>query len=761
MRVHVFGVTSSPSCCIYALRQVAEAHRNTFPETADRILKGIYVDNLLDSVDTVKEAQALYQQIVTILGNSGFRMRKWASSSRNLLAKIPPTPVTVEARIRLQELWVAKYGWDDTPDQQFLVRWKAWLADMSNLSSLTVPRCVCPTRGQTELHIFSDASKVAYGAVAYLRVSPDRNNPHITLLMARARVAPIRQMTTPRLELQAAVIAVTLASSITKGSSLCIGDVTFWTDSSVVLHWLNGDGRRYSQFVENRASEILNASVADQWRFVPSKENPADDLSRGLTVTSLHCDHRWFKGPKFFHRHRSDWPTFELPFKGIKKQYLEELVVTRALQLKRSDGNNDAIVDAISRVSELHRLLRIIRLVQRFVNLCRRSRANCTHPDIETSTFANAWKLCIRKVQEECFSTEINLLKTKATIPARSRLRQLNPFLDEFGIIRVGGRLKHTHLSAEAKHPPILSSKHHFTTILIEQVHKDRLHSGTEDTLAEWRARARVIDGRAAVRRAIYNCVICRKNQARPVAPLMAQLPQCHVKKPAHVFASTGIDYFGLISVSERRSSVKRWICLFTCMAVRAVHLEINGSLREGACHQYVYDNGTNFVAGQREVPGVQRLNSTHISEYMAQRGVKWQFNPPGAPHFGGAWERLIRSVKRPLSVALSGQRLTDEVLQTVIVKVEGLLNGRPLIHVSHHPNDEKPLTPNHFLLGRPYAMIPPDVFHDKEITSRRYWRVAQTIVDQFWRRWMREYLPTLNRGRAERSKQENIKPGI
>ncbi|KFD48184.1 hypothetical protein M513_10898 [Trichuris suis] len=172
-----------------------------------------------------------------------------------------------------------------------------------------------------------------------------------------------------------------------------------------------------------------------------------------------------------------------------------------------------------------------------------------------------------------------------------------------------------------------------------------------------------------------------------------------------------------------------------------------------------ISDNGTNFVAGQRELSeGVQRLNSTHISEYMAQRGVKWQFNPPGAPHFGGAWERLIRSAKRALSVALSGQRLTDEVLQTVIVEVEGLLNGRPLTHVSRHPNDDEPLTPNHFLLRRPYAIIPPDVFHDKEITSRRYWMVAQTIVDQFWRRCMREYPPTLNRGRAERSKQENIK---
>uniref|UniRef100_A0A5S6QMD2 Integrase catalytic domain-containing protein n=1 Tax=Trichuris muris TaxID=70415 RepID=A0A5S6QMD2_TRIMR len=174
-----------------------------------------------------------------------------------------------------------------------------------------------------------------------------------------------------------------------------------------------------------------------------------------------------------------------------------------------------------------------------------------------------------------------------------------------------------------------------------------------------------------------------------------------------------------------------------------------------------ISDNGTNFVAGQRKLSeGVQRLNSTHVKEYMVRKGVKWQFNPPGAPHFGGTWERLIRSAKRALSAALNGLHLTDEILQTVVVEVEGLLNGRPLTHVSHHPHDPEPLSPNHFLLGRPYAMIPPDVFHPKELTSRRYWRAAQAIVDQFWRHWIREYLPTLNKGRAERSTQQNIQIG-
>uniref|UniRef100_A0A5S6Q7D1 Integrase catalytic domain-containing protein n=1 Tax=Trichuris muris TaxID=70415 RepID=A0A5S6Q7D1_TRIMR len=176
-----------------------------------------------------------------------------------------------------------------------------------------------------------------------------------------------------------------------------------------------------------------------------------------------------------------------------------------------------------------------------------------------------------------------------------------------------------------------------------------------------------------------------------------------------------------------------------------------------------ISDNGTNFVAGhgQRELKrGVRRLNSTQIIEYTTQKGVEWRFNPPGAPHFGGTWERLARSAKRALGVTLQGQRLTDEVLLTVMIEVDGLLNGRTLTHVSHHPEDVEPLTPNHFLLGRPYAMIPPDVSHPTEITSRRYWRAAQTIVDHFWRRWIREYLSTLNKVLGKRSKQSDVKIG-
>ena len=141
----------------------------------------------------------------------------------------------------------------------------------------------------------------------------------------------------------------------------------------------------------------------------------------------------------------------------------------------------------------------------------------------------------------------------------------------------------------------------------------------------------------------------------------------------------------------------------------------------------------------------------------MAQEGIEWHFNPPAAPHFGGIWERLVRSSKRAMKAVLQNQTLTDEVLLTVMAEVESLLNSRPLTHISTHLADQEALTPNHFLLGRPNPNLPPDVFVDKDTSSRKRWRQAQVITDHIWKRWLREYVPSLNERRKWTKESRNL----
>uniref|UniRef100_A0A5S6Q4U6 Integrase catalytic domain-containing protein n=1 Tax=Trichuris muris TaxID=70415 RepID=A0A5S6Q4U6_TRIMR len=182
---------------------------------------------------------------------------------------------------------------------------------------------------------------------------------------------------------------------------------------------------------------------------------------------------------------------------------------------------------------------------------------------------------------------------------------------------------------------------------------------------------------------------------------------------------------------------------------------------RRGTPAECISDNGTNFVAGDKILrEGIKRLNNSKVEEFMAAKGIRWHFIPPGAPNFGGSWERLIRCAKRAMATVFRGRSTNDEILQTVVVEVEGLLNGRPLTHVSSDVRDAEPLTPNHFLLGRPYASLPPTWLEERETVSRKRWQAAQTLTDQFWRRWIREYLPTLASSSRNKSATKDLREG-
>ena len=255
----------------------------------------------------------------------------------------------------------------------------------------------------------------------------------------------------------------------------------------------------------------------------------------------------------------------------------------------------------------------------------------------------------------------------------------------------------------------------------------------------------------------------------------MAPLPANRLKPFNPPFTCTGIDYFGPLEVIMFRRSVKRYGVLFTCMTTRAVHLEIAHSLdtdsflmafwrfvnRRG-CPSTVYsDNGTNLTAGERVLrESIERLDAEKIADQTSSKGIDWKFSPPAAPHFGGVWERIVRSAKTALRIVLRNRTVNDEVLYSALVGVEALLNDRPLTHVSVDHRDLEALTPNHFLLGRTNPNRPPDVILSTETLSPKSWRLAQLIVTQFWHRWLREYIPDLIERRIWLKPRRNLSPG-
>jgi len=257
----------------------------------------------------------------------------------------------------------------------------------------------------------------------------------------------------------------------------------------------------------------------------------------------------------------------------------------------------------------------------------------------------------------------------------------------------------------------------------------------------------------------------------------MSDLPpeRCSTDPP---FTYTGVDFFGPLIVKQGRKEVKRYGSLFTCLASRAIHIEIAASLdtdsfinalrrfisRRGPISQLRCDNGTNFVGAERELrEALSHMNEGKVKDMLMEQSITWIFNPPAASHMGGVWERQIRTVRKVLA-SLSrefGYKLDDESLQTLMCEVESIINSRPLTTVSSDPNDTDPLTPNHILtMKSTIALPPPGTFQGADVYHRKRWRRVQHLANLFWTRWRKEYLLTLQERQKWNQPRRNTEVG-
>jgi hypothetical protein len=335
-------------------------------------------------------------------------------------------------------------------------------------------------------------------------------------------------------------------------------------------------------------------------------------------------------------------------------------------------------------------------------------------------------------------------------------IARLDPVFSNDGLLCVGGRLRR---ATNSSHPVILPSKHPITELIVREYHEKSGHAGSEHVLAALRTTFWILRARCRIKEVVNKCMLCRKRRAVLCVQKMADLPRERISNGHPAFLYVGIDYFGPFDVHVRRSTEKRYGCVFSCMSRRTVHIEIATSLntssfindlrrfiaRRGKPAKIFNDNGTNFVDAERELrEAVASWNSIQTKSFLMQENIEWSFNPPQASHMGGVWERMIWSVRKVLSGILRSQHLTDELLSTLMCEVEAILNSRPLTYVSDCAEDLDVLTPNHLLLLRSGPTTHPDKFVKKDLYVHQRWRQSQYLADEFWRRWLREYLPQL-----------------
>ena len=833
------GTWSPSCCSYALRRVATDNQEDFMTETVNTVTRNFYVDDCLKSVKDETEAVLLIDELRKLLSRGGFRLTKFMSNSARVIESVPASersvgvkhiefdlnyeralgiswnvtedcfmfnmhyksvpctkrgllssmssvydplgflsPFALKAKKLIQDLSRRKAGWDESLQEEEQRQWMQWLAGHETLKELRIPRCLKPAsaqRAQYELHHFADASSIAFGCVSYLRIVVQDEKAHCSFLTTKSRLAPIRAVSIPRLELMAAVLAVNVDQMLKRKLDMCIQKTVFWTDSTVVLQYIQSESKRFHTFVANRVSVIREATLPEQWQHVPTKQNPADYASRGLTAEELLTNECWWSGPGFLQYSEDSWPMQHYLSVVSDDDPEVKRNVSAVHMLNVTDLNQTDVIDQLFRYRASWMKLTVdVGWILRFMSYLK-AKLNPGTPvrsgRLEVSELQKAESQIVRYVQ--CKEFQIDRAKLndqdegKPVVAKSSRLYRLEPVMCEDGLIRVGGRLP--------THPIILPSSHPVTNLVINHFHVMSGHGGKEHTLSLIRQQYWIIGARQAVRKQLRECVVCRLRDAKPVGQRMANLPCDRITPGDPPFSYVGVDVFGPFNVKRGRSTEKRYGCLFTCLKIRAVHIEVLHSLdtdsfinalqrficRRGQVKEIRSDNGTNFVGAEKELrTAILKWNNDKIDNFLRQKTIQWRFNPPTASHMGGVWERQNRSVRKVLSSVMKEQVLDDESLTTVFCLAESVINSRPITVVSDDHRDLEPLTPNHLLLLREDPVLPPGDFVKQDIYSRRRWRQVQYLADVFWRRWTREYLPLIQLRQKWLQSSKNIAVG-
>ena len=843
--VHVFGNKPSPAVANHGLRTAAALTEGC--ERGRKLVnENMYVDDVLAAFDSVPDAVSALCEAREALGKFNIRLHKIKSNTFEVLDSFPPedvsqaeeaslgkeettsvlgmiwnqgsdtlelanripmrsftkrgvistvnsvydpigmgSPVTLAGRLIQRGALTlpdsansAGLSWDEPLPAEYFARWDEWIKSLDHLDLLKVPRSYYPINlspgCSQELHIFVDASLVAIGYVIFIRTI-DHHNVYINFVTAGSKLAPRAATSVPRLELCGALQGSKAAYEVRRELGISHSKCHYYTDSRVIIGYLLNRKRHFKRYVSRRVDLIANLTADAPWAYVATRQNPADLACRPHTPEQL-ARSSWLSGPEFL----AD-PSFSPspPSTLIDYGDLPEIDPSPVISCKVGITSHQDLTILGTIVRECGSLKKILGVTQvslallHSLDVCRQKMGVQLAP---RPPYLHVSKRdSVSRIILDC------QMETSVADLASSGL---SPFVDDFGIIRVGGRIRHSFLPFDGKHPIVIPGDHPLGLRIIAHYHEEKHHQGRSITMSAVRAAGYyIVKCRPLVDKFIRNCVVCRRLRGQPRVPLMGDLPQTRLEETPP-FTYVGIDLFGPFCVTEgiktRRTpgNKKAWGVVFLCLVCRAVHVEVvmgldavsfRNSLRRfialrGVPRSIYSDNGTNLVAVKRQM---EDSSSFSALEAEAKRWeIDWITSPPLASHFGGSWERCIGSIRKILDACmmqLGYRAISRDELDTLFKECMAIINSTPLYDACTVEEFPRLITPQQLMTLKD-APNPPELerFGEADLNAYggRRWRRVQHLSDEFFRRWRDSYLATLQKRAKWKSCRPNLTPG-
>lgn len=838
-----FGLNCSPYLAIRTIQALADRNINKYPYEAKIIKEQIYVDDLLTGGNNEKEILQTIHNITSILSSGGFKLDKWSSNNKQILEKLSKggvstksqlslqltsstttlgivwetcedlfkikynfipsecitkriilselarlydplgflSPLIIKFKIIFQETWLQGLDWDDhlSPDHQ--KSWKLFRNQIQSLDKIEIPRCIIDLNAETYyLCGFCDASSSAYAATLYLCAVKNNHIIKISLIASKAKVKPSGFITLPRLELCAAVLLAKLISFFKPIFMNFITKIICFSDSNITLSWIKSHPSKWKVFVANRIQQIQDKLPTAKWFHVPSKENPADLATRGISLEELIMSKLWWHGPQFLKNTSLD--QFDDCCQIDNHQTLNTPIVSQESNVKNTISlkcNQEE--NLFSQKYSFKTLNRIAAYILRFKynSLSKIKQRPRRTGDLSSEEIQEAF-LAIWRFSQINYLPESKYVKGKIPFSKKSSIKNLSPYLDDnTNLIRVGGRLELSDLPDFEKHPIILSKNCPLLSKYIYELHLKLCHANFTLLFSHLNQQFWIIGARNLIRKIIHNCIICFRFSSKPLNQSMGSLPVQRIT-PSRPFTVTGVDYAGPFNIIYERKrgakSHKAYVCVFICFSTKAIHLEIVTDLsttsflqclsrfisRRGSPKEIHSDHGTNFQGAKRELiefyKHFQDLErNPEIQRFSTENQIDWKFIPPSAPHHGGLWEAAVKAMKYHLKRVSKNHILTLIEFETLICRIESILNSRPLCRISESANMEY-LTPGHFLITTKFTSPPTPDLSDISLNRLTRWQLVEQVIQSFWKKWHNDYLSQLQQKVKWTTQTPNIK---